>query len=259
MVNKLSDEHAILKQNLLFTGLESIRYNLNRKQRNLRFFEYDKVYNKKGSAYIETKKLGIYMTGLSKEEHFNNESEEVTFLDIKNIVNKVLILGNIKNYKYKEIKSKTLTNSIELIYKNKTICKIGEVKQSLLKNFDISQKVYYSEIMWENYLSSFEDKFTFTKISKFPEVKRDLSVILSSNKKFSEIANVIDQNRKKIIKNYSLYNIYEGDRIGKNKVAYALRFILHDESKTLEDKIINSTMENLISRFEKDLKAEIRK
>jgi len=259
MVNKLSDEHAILKQNLLFTGLESIRYNLNRKQRNLRFFEYDKVYNKKGSAYIETKKLGIYMTGLSKEEHFNNESKEVTFLDIKNIVNKVLILGNIKNYKYKEIKSKTLTNSIELIYKKKTICKIGEVKQSLLKNFDISQKVYYSEIIWENYLSSFEDKFTFTKISKFPEVKRDLSVVLSSNKKFSEIANIIDQNRKKIIKNYSLYNIYEGDRIGKDKVAYALRFILHDESKTLEDKIINSTMENLISRFEKDLKAEIRK
>ena len=150
------------------------------------------------------------MTGLSKEEHFNNESEEVSFLDIKNIVNKVLILGNIKNYKYKEIKSKTLTNSIELIFKKKTICKIGEVKQSLLKNFEISQKVYFTEILWENYLSCFDDKFTFTKISKFPEVKRDLSVILSSNKKFAEIANVIDQNRKKIIKNYSLYNIYEG-------------------------------------------------
>ena len=259
MVNKLSDEHAILKQNLLFTGLESIRYNLNRKQKNLKFFEFDKVYNKKGSNYLETKKLGIYMTGLSKEEHFNNVSEEVTFLDIKNIVNKILILGNIKNYKYKDLKSKTLTNSIELIFKKKTICKIGEVKQSLLKNFEISQKVYFTEILWENYLSCFDDKFTFTKISKFPEVKRDLSVILSSNKKFAEIANVIDQNRKKIIKNYSLYNIYEGDRIGKDKVAYALRFILHDESKTLEDKIINSTMENLISRFEKDLKAEIRK
>ena len=107
-------------------------------------------------------------------------------------------------------------------------------------------------------MACLKEEFTFTKISKFPEVKRDLSIILSKNQKFSEIASVIDQNRNKIIKNYSLYNIYEGDRIGKDKIAYALRFVLHDDNKTLEDKIINSTMENLIMRFEKDLKAKIK-
>jgi len=260
MVNKLSDEHAILKQNLLFTGLESIRYNLNRKQNNLKFFEFDKIYNQgSDNKFIETKKLGLYMTGLNKDEHFSNNSEEVSFIDIKNIINKVLILGNINNYKVKGVESKSLINCIEIIQDKKVICKIGEVRQSLLKTFDIGQKLYFAEILWENYLACLKEEFTITKISKFPEVKRDLSIILSKNQKFSEIASVIDQNRNKIIKNYSLYNIYEGDRIGKDKIAYALRFVLHDDNKTLEDKIINSTMENLIMRFEKDLKAEIRK
>ena len=199
------------------------------------------------------------MTGLNKDEHFYSKSEEVSFIDIKNIINKILILGNINNHKVKELESKSLFNCIEIIKDKKVISKIGEVKQSLLKTFDISQKLYYAEILWENYLTCLKEEFLFTKISKFPEVKRDLSIILSKNQKFSEIASVIDQNRKKIIKNYSLYNIYEGDRIGENKIAYALRFVLHDDNKTLEDKNINSTMENLIMRFEKDLKAEIRK
>ena len=126
---------------------------------------------------------------------------------------------------------------IEIIKDKKVICKIGEVRQSLLKTFDIGQKLYFAEILWENYLACLKEEFTITKISKFPEVKRDLSIILSKNQKFSEIASVIDQNRNKIIKNYSLYNIYEGDRIGKDKIAYALRFVLHDDNKTLEDKI----------------------
>ena len=199
------------------------------------------------------------MTGLNKDEHFYNKSEEVSFIDIKNIIHKILILGNINNHKVKELESKSLFNCIEIIKDKKVISKIGEVKQSLLKTFDIVQKLYYAEILWENYLTCLKEEFLFTKISKFPEVKRDLSIILSKNQKFSEIASVIDQNRKKIIKNYSLYNIYEGDRISENKIAYALRFVLHDDNKTLEDKIINSTMENLIMRFEKDLKAEIRK
>ena len=259
MVNKLSDEHAILKQNLLFTGLESIRYNLNRKQNNIKFFEFDKVYKKEDKNYSENQKLGVYMTGLNKDEYFKSKSDEVSFIDMKNIINKVLILGNINNYKVKEFKSKTLINCIEIIHNKKTICMIGEVKESLLKNFEIGQKVYYSEILWDNYLLNFKNNFSFTKISKFPEVKRDLSIILSKNQKFSEIASLIDQNRKKIIKNYSLYNMYEGDKIGKNKIAYALRFVLHDENKTLEDKTINNIMENLIFRLEKDLRAEIRK
>ena len=119
--------------------------------------------------------------------------------------------------------------------------------------------MFFAEINWENYLKYFNREFSFSKIPKFPEVKRDLSIILSDNKKFSEIMGIIERNKKKIIKKVTLYDIYQGDTIGKNKVAYALRFILQDDEKTLEDKRINGTMKNLINSFEKDLGAEIRK
>ena len=131
------------------------------------------------------------MTGLNKDEHFYSKSEEVSFIDIKNIINKILILGNINNYKVKELESISLINCIKIIQDKKVICKIGEVKESLLKTFEIGQKLYYAEILWENYLTCIKEEFTFTKISKFPEVKRDLSIILSKNQKFSEISTIL--------------------------------------------------------------------
>ena len=259
MINKLSDEHAILKQNLLFTGLETIRYNINRKQNNLKFFEFDKVYLKEKNSYKEIKKIGIYMTGLNNEEHFSNKTSYVKFYNVLNLINRLLIIANIKNCEIQESESKSLENCIKLLFKNNTICKIGKVNNNLLANYEIDQEVFFAEINWENYLKYFNREFSFSKIPKFPEVKRDLSIILSDNKKFSEIMGIIERNKKKIIKKVTLYDIYQGDIIGKNKVAYALRFILQDDDKTLEDKRINGTMKNLINSFEKDLGAEIRK
>ena len=141
----------------------------------------------------------------------------------------------------------------------KSICKIGNVNQALSSSFEINQEVYFCEIDWKNYLNSFNEKFSFDHISKFPEVKRDLSLVLPNDRKFSEISNIIDKNRRNIIQSYSLYDIYEGENIGKNKVAYALRFVLQDINKTLDEKTINGAMENLIGKFEKILGAEIRK
>ena len=259
MVNKLSDEHAILKQDLLYTGLDSIRYNINRKQNNLKLFEFDKIYKRENKSFVETKKIGIYATGLLKEEHFNSKPKKIQFFDLLNLTNKILVIAGIHNYSIKENKSKTLTNSFEIIYMDKSICKIGNVNKSISSRFEIDQEVYFCEIDWKNYLSSFNEKFSFDPISKFPEVKRDLSLVLSKEKKFSEISNIIDKNRRNIIQSYSLYDIYEGENIGENKVAYALRFVLQDINKTLDEKTINGAMENLIGKFENILGAEIRK
>ncbi len=259
MVNKLSDEHAVLKQDLLYTGLESIRHNLNRKQNNLKFFEFDKVYKKKKKSLKETKKIGIYVTGLLKDEHFNSKPKEIKFFDLLNLVNKLLVIADIENYSIEKNKSRSLSNCFEIKYHEKSICKIGNVNRKISSKFDIDQEVYFCEIDWQNYMTSFNDKFSFSSISKFPEVKRDISLVLSKDKKFSEISNIINKNRRDIIKNYSLYDIYEGENIGEKKIAYALRFVLQDVKKTLEEKKINSTMENLMENFEKLLGAEIRK
>ena len=259
MVNKLSDEHAVLKQDLLYTGLECIKHNLNRKQNNLKFFEFDKVYNKKNKSHTETKKIGIYLTGLLKEEHFNSSPNKIKFFDLLNLVNKLLVIADIKNYSIEESKSKTLSRCFEIKHNKKSICKIGNVNKNISSNYDIDQQVYFCEIEWKNYIKSFNHEFSFSSISKFPEVKRDLSLVLSKDKKFSEISHIIDKNRRNIIKNYSLYDIYEGENLGDKKIAYALRFVLQDVNKTLEEKTINSTMENLMVNFEKILGAEIRK
>ena len=259
MVNKLSDEHAVLKQDLLYTGLECIKHNLNRKQNNLKFFEFDKIYNKKNKSHTETKKIGIYLTGLLKEEHFNSSPNKIKFFDLLNLVNKLLVIADIKNYSIEESKSKTLSKCFEIKHNKKSICKIGNVNKNISSNYDIDQEVYFCEIEWKNYIKSFNHEFSFSSISKFPEVKRDLSLVLSKDKKFSEISHIIDKNRRNIIKNYSLYDIYEGENLGDKKIAYALRFVLQDVNKTLEEKTINSTMENLMVNFEKILGAEIRK
>ena len=119
--------------------------------------------------------------------------------------------------------------------------------------------MYYAEFDWTTYIENFSREFTFREIPKFPEVQRDLSLVINKAVKFRDIKSVIYFNKLKALKNFSLYDIYEGESIGKDKVAYSLRFILQDENKTLGEKEINSTMDSLIKAFEKKLNAEIRK
>ena len=258
MINKLSDEHAILKQNLLFTGLESIKYNINRKQNNLKFFEFDKTYNKIDGEINENRKIGIYMSGLSNEEHFSSKSKIISFFDIYNTINKIMIQANILNYKTIVSKSKILDECVKLEIDKKTICTIGKVKKELLNYFEINQEVYFAELEWNNFINNLDNDLKYIKIPKYPEVKRDLSIILDKKKSYNDILEIIEKNDK-IIKNISLYDIYEGKNIGKNKKAYALRFVLQEKNKTLDDKTISSIMNNLIIEFEKKLNAEIRK
>ena len=259
MINKLSDEHAILKQDLLFTGLESIRHNINRKQKNLKLFEFDKIYKKENKTYIEKNKVGIYLTGSLYEEHYSRKESKVYFEDMINLVNRFFIMANINSYETVESISNTLQNCIVIKSKNKNLCKIGSVKENLLSKFDIQQEVIFAEINWDNYLYFFNEKFTYKNVPKFPEVKRDLSLILSDEIKFSEVMDIIEKSNKKIIKNVSLYDIYRGENIGKDKVTYSIRFILQDDRTTLDDKTINNTMDLLISLFEKKLNALIRR
>jgi len=168
-------------------------------------------------------------------------------------------MANINSYETVESISNTLQNCIVIKSKNKNLCKIGSVKENLLSKFDIQQEVIFAEINWDNYLYFFNEKFTYKNVPKFPEVKRDLSLILSDEIKFSEVMDIIEKSNKKIIKNVSLYDIYSGENIGKDKVTYSIRFILQDDRTTLDDKTINNTMDLLISLFEKKLNAIIRK
>ena len=169
-----------------------------------------------------------------------------------------MIQANILNYKTIVSKSKILDECVKLEIDKKTICTIGKVKKELLNYFEINQDVYFAELEWNNFINNLDNDLKYIKISKYPEVKRDLSIILDKKKSYNDILEIIGKNDK-IIKNISLYDIYEGNNIGKNKKAYALRFVLQEKNKTLDDKIISSIMNNLIKEFEIKLNAEIRK
>ena len=258
MINKLSEEHGVLKTHLLFTSLEVIKYNLNRKQKNLKLFELDKTYKKEKSSYRENKKLGIYLVGNNYEDHFNKQNKDSSINDIKDIVHKVLQKTKINNYSQKEFKDSFFKNGI-LIKKDKNeIAKIGQLSEEIKKQFEISENIFYAEIDWKNLYDNSKEQLLYKPVSKFPEVQRDLSLILDKSVKFSDIENIVEKNKLNLIKKIHLYDIYEGKNIN-NKKAYAIRFILQDDNKTLDEKSINHTMETLIGSFEKELKAEIRK
>ena len=259
MINKLSEEHGVLKTNLLFTSLEVIRYNLNRKQKNLKLFELDKTYKKEKSSYREIKKLGIYLVGNNYEDHFNKQNKKSSINDIKDIVHKVLQKSKINDYHQTEFEDSFLKSGI-LIKKDKTeLVKIGQLSDEIKRLFEISEIVFYGEIDWKNLYNNSKEKLLYKPVSKFPEVQRDLSLILDKSTKFNEIEKIVEKNKINTIKKLQLYDIYEGKNIHKNKKAYAIRFILQDDLKTLDEKSINYTMETLIKSFEKELKAQIRK
>ena len=221
--------------------------------------QFDKIYKKENKTYIEKNKVGIYLTGSLYEEHYSRKESKVYFEDMINLMNRFFIMANINSYETVESVSNTLQNCIIIKSANKNLCKIGSVKENLLSKFDIQQEVIFAEINWDNYLYFFNEKFTYKNVTKFPEVKRDLSLILSDEIKFSDVMDIIKKSNKKIIKNVSLYDIYRGENIGKDKVTYSIRFILQDDRTTLDDKTINNTMDLLISLFEKKLNAIIRK
>ena len=259
MINKLSEEHGVLKTNLLFTGLETIKYNLNHKQKNLKFFELDKDYKKEKNIYIEDKKLGIYLVGKNSENHFSLESKDVNIYNLKNVVHKVLIKSEINDYKENKFSDNFFDYGIIIEKNNIQIAKIGEINKEIKSLYDIKEKVFFAEISWNKILNLSRKNLYYSPVSKYPEVKRDLSLIIDKSVKFKEIKRLVEKNNYNVIKKISLYDIYQGTNIDKNKKAYAIRFILQDDKETLNDKKINHIMGKLMNTFIGELRAEIRK
>jgi len=259
MINKLSEEHGVLKTNLLFTSLETIRYNLNRKQKNLKFFELDKIYKKNKSLYEETKKLGIYMVGKNLENHFNSQSRNLNINDLKDITHKVLQQSKINKYNQIEFSNSFFSYGIIIEKNNCEIAKIGEITQEIKNLFEIKEKVFFAEINWNEMYNFSKENVIYKNISKFPEVQRDLSLIIDNKIRFNEINKVVKNSNFNIIKKTNLYDIYQGENNNKNKKTYTIRFILQDDKETLSETKINEVMGKLMDAFIKELNAEIRK
>jgi|LGVF01.1.fsa_nt_gb phenylalanyl-tRNA synthetase beta chain len=259
ILNPLSSDLGVMRQSLLFGGLESISHNINRKRSSLKLFEFGKTYHKFESGYNEKKHLAIFTTGNQNEESWNGTSKPTDFFYIKAVAINVLEKFGITGLKQKPSSSDIFQEGITLLKGKLKLAEIGVVKKSVLKGNDIKQSVFYADIDWENVVSlGSKTDVKFQELPKFPEVKRDLALLLDSDVKFADIYNAATQSERKLLKAVNLFDVYEGDKLPAGKKSYAVSFILQDTDKTLVDKVVDKIMSKLINTFEKQFKAELR-
>ncbi|HKZ37210.1 MAG TPA: hypothetical protein VJ184_06145, partial [Chryseolinea sp.] len=259
ILNKLSEEQGVLRQTLLFTGLEVCSYNINRRQKDLKLFEFGKIYYKDINRYQEEERLALYITGDVQTENWQRKSQAVSYYDLAQHVHHIVVKSGILNVQQEMINDQLLEYGVKISQGTKEIGKIGKVKSALLKDFGIKQDLFYAELNTSLLFQSANPKLVIQEVAKFPEVRRDLSLVLDRKVSFDEIRHLIMDAEKRLIKNIIAFDVYEGENIPKGKKAYALGFTLLNETKTLTDEEIDKTMERVMGVLEQKLGAVIRK
>lgn len=271
VINPLSSDLNVMRQTLLFGGLESIAHNVNRKSSNLRFFEVGNCYSYNAakhteehtlSAYSQTHYLSLWITGNRVEGSWAHATESSTVYELKAYTYNILKrLGcNLAGLKVVNGENDLFAKSLAVTDRGgKVLLELGLVSKALLAMLDIEQEVYYAEINW-NLLMKLTDKnsVSFKEISKYPPVSRDLALLVDQNVEFAQIEQVAFSTEKKLLKNVSLFDVYEGKNLEAGKKSYAVNFILQDESRTMNDKQTDAVMSKIIQNLEKQLGAKLR-
>ena len=260
ILNPLSKELGAMRQTLLFSGLEAVAFNLNRQTMDLKMYEFGKSYQKFPDGYSEKKCLSLILTGRNLPERWNNSEDGVSFYLLKGIVNKVLNrLGIFRGVKTSATKSELFDEGLSYKIGGKKAVDFGWVKASILDKMEIKQEVFYAEFDWDAILELLKmNKVKYQHISKFPVVRRDLSLLLDRQVKFAEIESVAYQQERKLLKEVGLFDVYEGKNLPEGKKSYAVSFTLQDKEKTLNDKQIDKVMEKIQRSMEQQLGAELR-
>lgn len=257
--NPLSETLDVMRQSLLFSGLEVVAHNINRKLKDLSLFEFGKTYHYIDGKYIEKKKLSIFLSGNQSDETWNTPKQAVDIFNLKELSQSILGRLGINKIKTSLSDYSPLEHGITISIGKENIGYIGKLNQSILKESGIKQAVFYGEFdcdLLEKYAFG---KFTFQEIPKFPEVRRDLSLVLPKSIKFEEIEKIVKADHSGLIQKVNVFDIYEGEKIAPNSKSYSVSFVLIDKEKTLTDEKVDQVMHKLMSQFEKDLGANIRK
>lgn len=258
ILNPLSSDLSVMRQSLLFSGLEAVSYNINRRNSDLKLFEFGKTYHKLPSGYDEPKHLTLFLTGNKTTESWANKQKPTDFFLFKSYV--LAILGRLGLQKIKNIPTENdiFGEGIAIAYGNDTLVELGTVKKSILKHFDIKQEVFYADFNWNLILKLIGGKIKFTDIPKYPEVRRDLSLLIDENIAFDSIYNIARQTEKSLLKDINLFDVYQGKNLPEGTKSYAVSFVLQDNSKTLTDEQIDKIMNKLQKNLENELGASLR-
>lgn len=258
MLNPLSNDLSAMRQSMLFSGLEAVSYNINRKNSDLKLFEFGKSYHKMPSGYEEHKHLTLFVTGNRLMESWTSAEKPSDFFLFKGYINTILSRLGITKTITKPLENDVFAEGIRLNVGTETILEMGTVKKSILKHFDIKQEVLFADFNWDNLLKLVTTKIKFVEIPKYPEVRRDLALLVDTNIQFEQIYSIAKQTEKSLLKDVNLFDVYQGNNLPEGKKSYAVSFTLQDTSKTLTDVQIDKIMSKLQQSFENEIGATLR-
>jgi phenylalanyl-tRNA synthetase beta chain len=258
MLNPLSNDLSAMRQSLLFSGLEAVSYNINRRNGDLKLFEFGKTYHKLPSGFDEPKHLTLFVTGDRSKESWTITQKPTDFFLFKGYVNSIIERLGICKTQNKPVVSDVFTEGLAIACGNDALVEFGTVKKSILKHFDIKQEVFYADFNWNLILKLVSTKIKFTDFPKYPEVRRDLALLVDQSVAFDAIYTIARQAEKSLLKEVSLFDVYQGKNLPEGKKSYAVSFILQDNSKTLTDEQIDKIMGKLQKNLENELGASLR-
>ncbi len=259
MLNPLSNDLSVLRQSLLFSGLEAISHNINRRNSDLKFFEFGKTYHNFNETREEFKRLSLLITGQKNPEIWNSPKSETNFFYLKGLVNSVLERLGINRFNEKAVTNDVFSEGLGLYQGKMELVQFGNIQSKVLKHFGISKAVFYADFNWDNIIEvAKRNKIKFTAIPKFPESRRDFALLLDNTITFNDINTIAKQTEKQLLKSVNLFDVYEGKNLPDGKKSYAVSFTFRDEHKTLTDKQVDKVMTKLQQNFENKLNAELR-
>jgi len=259
ILNPLSTDLSIMRQSLIFSGLETLAFNINRQQSDLKLFEFGKTYHDFDDQKEEFNHLSILITGNKTEKRWNSKKTEVGYFYLKGLVTGIFDRLGIKKLKSLPLSNDIFSEGQQLSVGKHSLVEFGSLKTNALNNFGISQNVFCANFNWNNLLKVInQNTIKFKDISKYPEVKRDLSLLIDEDITFEKLYKLAKQSENNYLKDINLFDVYRGDKLENGKKSYSISFTLQDNKQTLKDSQIDKIMSKIQKRFESELGAELR-
>ena len=260
ILNPLSSDLDIMRQTLLYSGLEALAYNQNRRNADLKFYEFGKTYNLREEKYVENSRFAVFLTGANQGENWNAKWTVATFYNLKAIVDGLLERLSVKDFTIADTTDVNFDYGLTYNRGNKSLVSFGTVSKASLKKADVDKEVFYADFNFDVLIGLVKkNKIVYQEVSKFPAVRRDLSMLIDQAVSFEQLKTIAQKTERKLLKDVNVFDVYQGDKLPAGKKSYALSFTIQDEEKTLTDKAIDGVMQKLIYNFNKEAGAEIRK
>ena len=260
VLNPLSNELDVMRESMLYSGLEAIAYNQNRRTADLRLYEFGKVYELEEEKYKENQRFAIFITGADRIEQWNQKANQVSFFNLKAVVDGVISKLNVTDIVVEDAASGKFNYGLQYIKNNRQLVEFGPVSKVPLKKLDTDTEVFYADFDFDLVLSLVrENKIVYQDVSKFPSVRRDLSLLVDKQVTFGQMKQVALKTERKLLQEVNIFDVYEGDKLPPGKKSYALSFILQDIEKTLTDKAIDNVMQKIVYNLQKEIAADIKK